>query len=88
MLTLTEQSGVTLDVCIDGAAILRDGEMVRISELIAILNEYEKALEWFANPDIYKTNPHGIAFDRPDMSWRARSALSRARGETSPPTGS
>jgi hypothetical protein len=31
----------TEGVCDDGAAILRDGEMVPITELLATLNEYE-----------------------------------------------
>lgn len=41
-----------------------------------------EALEFYANPDIYKPHPHGPAFDRRDLSFRARSALARARGET------
>ena len=35
----------TEGVCSDGAAILRDGEMVRIEDLLAHLNEQERALD-------------------------------------------
>ncbi|MGB5948651.1 MAG: hypothetical protein WBG82_04965 [Parvibaculum sp.] len=34
-----------------------------------------KALEWYANPEIYKQHPHGSAFDNRDVSYVARTAL-------------
>jgi len=34
-----------------------------------------EALEWYANPSIYKPHPHGMAFDRRDLSFHARAAL-------------
>ena len=39
-------------------------------------NEHmRKALEFYADPEVYKPHPHGPAFDRSDLSWRARVAL-------------
>jgi hypothetical protein len=37
--------------------------------------EIVDALEFYANPGIYKPHPHGLAFDRRDLSFCARSAL-------------
>lgn len=34
-----------------------------------------RALEWYANPEIYKPHPHGPAFDNRDVSYVARAAL-------------
>ena len=34
-----------------------------------------KALEFYANPEIYKPHPHGPAFDRRDLSYHAKVAL-------------
>ncbi len=38
-------------------------------------DKYEKALTWYANPEIYKPHPHGAAFDNRDLSYTAKSAL-------------
>lgn len=39
-------------------------------------NEHlRSALEFYADPTVYSPNPHGPAFDRRDLSWRARAAL-------------
>ena len=35
-----------------------------------------EALEFYANPETYRPHPHGIAFDRRDISYIARAALS------------
>lgn len=35
----------------------------------------EKALEFYANPEVYKPHPHGPAFDRRDLSATAIAAL-------------
>ena len=43
---------------------------------IAVL---EKALEFYANPEIYKPHPHGAAFDRRDKSYIARTALAEQK---------
>lgn len=39
-----------------------------------------KALEFYANPEIYEPHPHGPAFDRRDVSFAARAALSPEGG--------
>lgn len=36
-----------------------------------------KALEFYANPEIYRPHPHGPAFDRRDLSFHARDALTK-----------
>lgn len=33
------------------------------------------ALEWYSNPEVYKTSPHGLAFDNRDLSYHALAAL-------------
>lgn len=38
-----------------------------------------EALEFYANPEIYKPHPHGSAFDDRDLSFRAKSALAAHR---------
>lgn len=38
-------------------------------------DELRKALEFYANPEIYKPHPHGLAFDDRDVSFRAKSVL-------------
>ncbi|WP_455296416.1 hypothetical protein [Brucella pituitosa] len=35
----------------------------------------KKALEWYANPEIYRPHPHGIGFEDRDKSYVAKSAL-------------
>ncbi len=35
----------------------------------------EKALAWYANPEIYKPHPHGIGFEDRDKSYVAKAAL-------------
>jgi len=45
---------------------------------IAVL---ERALEFYANPEIYKPHPHGPAFDRRDESYIARTALAAEQKE-------
>ena len=34
-----------------------------------------EALQFYANPEVYKPHPHGLAFDRRDLSYRAHAAL-------------
>ena len=41
----------------------------------AEIERLRKALEFYANPEIYKPHPHGPAFDRRDLSFHALSAL-------------
>lgn len=42
------------------------------------LREMREALEFYANPEVYKPHPHGHAFDDRDLSFIARNALDRA----------
>jgi len=41
----------------------------------AKLAKAREALEFYANPEIYKPHPHGLAFDRRDLSFSARAVL-------------
>ncbi len=42
-----------------------------------------EALEFYANPEIYRPHPHGPAFDRrQDLNFKAVAALARAKGKT------
>jgi len=34
-----------------------------------------EALSFYANPEVYRPHPHGIAFDRRDISHTARAAI-------------
>lgn len=40
-------------------------------------DELRKALEFYANPEVYRPHPHGPAFDRRDLSFHARDALTK-----------
>jgi len=55
----------------DAIVILRD----RIAALEAENARLREALEWYANPSIYKPHPHGLHFDDRDLSFKARAAL-------------
>lgn len=46
----------------------------------ASVRELENALEFYANPAVYAPHPHGLGFDRRDISYRAKNALARFRG--------
>lgn len=39
-----------------------------------------ETIKFYANPEVYKPHPHGIAFDRRDLSYGARALLSRMGG--------
>ena len=39
------------------------------------IERLREALEWYANPEVYKPSVHGLAFDRRDLSYYARAAL-------------
>ena len=45
------------------------------SAILADNDKLRAALEWYANPEIYRSSPHGIAFDRHDRSYTARAEL-------------
>jgi hypothetical protein len=44
-------------------------------------NDLAAALEFYANPAVYAPHPHGPAFDRRDISYRAKNALAQFRGD-------
>ena len=54
---------------------LRTGKEA-VEARVAVL---EMALEFYANPEIYKPHPHGAAFDRRDKSYIARAALAEQK---------
>ncbi len=41
----------------------------------------EAALTFYANPAVYAPHPHGPAFDRRDISYKAKNALAEMNGE-------
>jgi len=47
----------------------------------ASVKKLESALEFYANPAVYAPHPHGPAFDRRDISYRAKNALAEFRGD-------
>ncbi|GAJ29829.1 hypothetical protein [Acidomonas methanolica] len=49
--------------------------------LIAAAPELVKALEFYADPKVYEPHPHGPAFDHRDISFVARAALAKTKGE-------
>jgi len=52
-------------------------ELAKRSGILSILADYERmreALKWYANPEVYKPHPNGLAFDRRDLSYHARAA--------------
>jgi len=51
----------------------RDGEIARL----------RKALEFYANPEIYQPHPHGPAFERRDLWHHALAALTMGTGRSS-----
>jgi hypothetical protein len=53
---------------------LRDARK-RIAELEAQAALLRDALEFYANPAIYKPHPHGPAFDDRDLSFKAKAVL-------------
>lgn len=52
-----------------------------LAELERVKQEAVEALEFYANPAIYAHHPHGPAFDRRDISYRARSTLAAICGD-------
>ena len=66
---------------VNKARALRDAELApEIAALRAENTRLREALEWYANPVIYKPHPHGPAFDARDLSWKARAALGGENG--------
>ena len=49
--------------------------MEAITEALAGEDELREALAQYANPDLYRSHPHGLAFDRRDKSYIAFAAL-------------
>lgn len=48
--------------------------------LVAERDRLREALQFYANPEIYKPHPDGLAFDRRDLSFHARATLSTPTG--------
>lgn len=57
--------------------------MVSAKVETGIFSELVSVLEWYANPEIYKPHPHGLAFDDRDLSFRAKSILSTLNAPSS-----
>lgn len=55
--------------------------LLRADAADAEVARLRKALEFYADPEIYKPHPHGPAFDRRDRSYHAQAALS-STGDT------
>jgi hypothetical protein len=46
------------------------------------LAEAVKVIEYYANPEIYRPHPHGLALDRRDLSFSAKSFLYKLEGSS------
>ena len=59
------------------AAEVTESEALRaqLTEARAGEDELREALAQYANPDLYRSHPHGLAFDRRDKSYIAIAAL-------------
>lgn len=44
--------------------------------------ELIEALQFYANPEVYRFHPHGLAFDERDLSYVAKAAISKAEGRS------
>lgn len=71
--------GIAFDVSCCSVPMVTAPEVryTRADLAMAHIRKLEAALEWYANPQIYKPHPHGPAFDDRDLSFRARAALER-----------
>lgn len=86
--SVTGPEGEVADV-VDGSGSYRDIDFVQAranaafialarNRLPALIADYERmreALKWYANPEVYKPHPNGLAFDRRDLSYHASAAL-------------
>lgn len=59
------------DAMNDAADLLQDSARRDAEEI----ERLRAALQWYANPEIYKPHPHGPAFDRRDLSYHAAATL-------------
>lgn len=66
-----------LDAAIEGAGPIKYAYISTLSDQ-AKINALVEALRFYANPEIYKSHPHGPAFDRRDLSATAAAALALA----------
>jgi hypothetical protein len=62
--------------CVSKTVRLRNPDGFEAADTIEHLVE---ALEFYANPEIYKPHPHGPAFDRRNLSFKAVSVLQSVR---------
>jgi hypothetical protein len=54
----------------------------RYGSMAALNDALVNALEFYANPEVYKPHPHGPAFDDRDLGHVARAALAEVRGRS------
>ena len=52
-----------------------EAAIAQLTEARAGEDELREALAQYANPDLYRAHPHGLAFDRRDKSYIAIAAL-------------
>jgi len=55
--------------------------MAETAAALAQVAALREGLAFYANPEIYKPHPHGPAFERRDLSFKASAALSAPEGE-------
>jgi hypothetical protein len=60
---------------------MEEKDFVYIDKLKAHIKKLEAALKFYANPDVYKPHPHGLAFDNRDISYVAIAALRGTKTE-------
>lgn len=89
----SESGGMPFELADDLRAVIEDFCRLYVGELLTPYIEQakssaearvavlEKALEFYANSEIYKPHPHGAAFDRRDKSYIARTALAADQKE-------
>lgn len=51
----------------------------KIVERDALIRELVAALEFYADPEVYRPHPDGLAFDRRDLSYSAKAVLAKAK---------
>ena len=56
----------------------RAADAAEVERLTSENARLREALKFYADPEIYRPHPHGPAFERPDKSFVARTALGGA----------
>lgn len=63
------------------AYIAQAAELTRLRAQIEAADKLAEAMTFYANPSVYAPHPHGIAFERRDLSFHAVAALAAYEGE-------